>query len=284
MLTDLKTIKHLCSRYHLKPDKSFGQNFLINENVLHDIIRAADIKPTDIILEIGAGIGTLTNALAQHAQTVYAFEIDERLYPLLQETVQDKNVQIIKENITQTRVKLESIIYQSKGNYKIVANIPYNITGLLTRIFLELNPAPKKVVLMVQKEVAERIVAPLGKMSMLSIAVAYYAKPKLIKIVSKTSFFPSPKVDSALLEWVPYRTYSKTVDKAFFSLVRAGFIHPRKMLKNNFVSVYAKQANTALITLCMSKAGIKETARPGDLSVDKWIDLETCLTRSKVVL
>ncbi|KKU06523.1 MAG: Ribosomal RNA small subunit methyltransferase A [Candidatus Magasanikbacteria bacterium GW2011_GWA2_45_39] len=287
MLTDLKTIKQICARHHLKPDKNFGQNFLIDENVLQDIVDAAEIQKTDTIIEIGAGVGTLTSALAKRAGQVYAFEVDERLYPVLQETVSQKNVEIIKENILQTRVRWEQIILSSgrvqrslgngalcmAGNYKIVANIPYSITGILLRLFTELVVPPARAVLMVQKEVAERITARPGKMNMLSVVVQYYTVPELIRAVPGNAFYPSPKVDSAVLAWRPQRTYNTQVDEPFFRLVRAGFLHPRKMLKNNLISAWKDRVEASKITQVLSVTHIPERARPGDLTVENWLNL-----------
>lgn len=273
MLTNLKTIKQLCARHHIKPDKNFGQNFLIDERVLQDIVRAAEIQKTDTVIEIGAGIGTLTSALAERAGHVYAFEVDERLFPLLRETVPYENVEIIKENILQTRARLDQIIARANGNYKIVANIPYSITGILVRLFTELVPPPTRTMIMVQKEVAERIMAHAGKMSVLGVAVQYYAAPELIRVVSRSAFFPEPKVNSAVLAWNPRRTYNHQKDEPFFRFVRAGFTHPRKMLKNNLAEAYKDKATWIDFCACLCKNRIKDTARPGDLMVEDWLNV-----------
>lgn len=280
MLTNIKTIKQICARCHIKPDKNFGQNFLIDESVLQDIVNAAELQKTDTIIEIGAGIGTLTSALAEKAGHVYAFEVDARLYPVLQETVPQKNVEIIKENILQTRARFEQIIARANGNYKIVANIPYSITGILVRLFTELVPPPARTVVMVQKEVAERITARAGKMSMLGVAMQYYSNPKLVRVVPRNAFYPAPKVDSAVIAWEPRRAYSQTTDEPFFRLVRAGFVHPRKMLKNNLMESYKNKVSPVDLSACMRKSQIKGTARPGDLTVKDWLSLFTCLTGS----
>lgn len=284
MLTNLKTIKHICARHHIKPDKNFGQNFLIDESVLQDIVSAAELQRTDTVIEIGAGIGTLTAALAEKAGRVYGFEVDARLYPVLKETVSQQNVEIVKENILETRARLKDIIEQSKGNYKIVANIPYSITGILVRLFIELVPPPSRVVVMMQKEVAERIIARAGSMSILAAAVQYYAAPKFVRLAPKTAFYPAPKVESAVIAWESRRAYNKDSDEPFFRLVRAGFIHPRKMLKNNLVSAWKDKTDILKIAHALSVAHIPERARPGDLTVDDWLRLSTCLNTLKVVL
>lgn len=287
MLTDIKTIKQICIRHRIKPDKNFGQNFLVDERVLQDIVSAAKLQKTDTVIEIGAGLGTLTSALAEKASRVYAFEVDEHLYPILQETVPQKNVEIVKENIVQTRARLEQIILSSygaqsssssskrhfSGNYKIVANIPYSITGILLRLFTELVPPPMRTVVMVQKEVAERVCARAGKMNMLAAAVQYYAAPELIRVVSRNSFFPAPKVNSAVLAWNPRRIYNQQKDEPFFRFVRAGFTHPRKMLKNNLAEAYKDKAARIDFCVCLCKNRIKDTARPGDLMVEDWLNL-----------
>ncbi|MBI5229856.1 MAG: ribosomal RNA small subunit methyltransferase A [Candidatus Magasanikbacteria bacterium] len=298
MLTNITTIKQICARHRLKPDKNFGQNFLIDETVLQDIVDAVEIQKTDTIIEIGAGVGTLTSELAKRAGRVYAFEVDERLYPVLQETTPQKNVEIIRENILQSRARLEQIILSAGraqrslgndarrlvGNYKIVANIPYSITGILLRLFTELVPPPERAVLMVQKEVAERATARRGKMSMFSVAVQYYTVPELIRTVPRSAFYPAPKVDSAVLAWRPRRIYNPQTDEPFFRLVRAGFTHPRKMLKNNLASAWKDRFDALKITQILSAAHIPEHARPGDLTVDDWLRFSTGVNPFKVVL
>lgn len=284
MLTNLKTIKQICARHHIKPDKNFGQNFLVDESVLQDIVNAAELQKTDTVIEIGAGIGTLTSALAEKAGRVYAFEVDARLYPVLQETVPQKNVEIIKENILQSPARFASIIKNANGNYKIVANIPYSVTGVLLRLFMELVPPPKRTVVMVQKEVAERMTARAGKMSMLAVAVQYYTKPELIRVVPRNAFYPVPKVDSAVIVWEPRRAYSQTTDELFFRFVRVGFAHPRKILKNNLMENFKDRVVPPDLSVCMRKSRIKDTARPGDLMIDDWTRLSTCLNTRKVVL
>ena len=239
--------------------KSLGQNFLVNKGILDKIIRAAELDKNDTILEIGPGEGILTEKLAEKASKVIAVEKDRRLIVPLQEKFKNKSVEIIKADIL--KFKIENLKFHDFG-YKIVGNIPYYITSHLLKTIFEEWPAPKLIVLMVQKEVAQRMVAKPPHMNLLALSIQFYAEPKIVSYVSKGSFRPIPKVDSALLRIKLRRAQqSKELTEKFFKLIKTAFAGKRKQLKNT----------VGLETL--NKAGIKPELRPEELSLDDWLKL-----------
>lgn len=256
----------------LKPKKIFGQNFLVSNSVVTDIIKAAGLKPDDVVLEVGPGKGILTEALLEAVPQgkVIAVEKDERLVEFLKKNFSSaKNLKIISGDVL--KINICKLIVNCKlkiGNYKIVANIPYYITSFFLRKFLESDYPPSRMVLMVQKEVAERIIAKDGKESILSISVKAYGEPKIVKKVPARYFSPAPKVDSAvlLIDNISKKFFKNIDEKKFFEIVRRGFSSKRKMLKNNL-----KLLNTE----CLTKCGIKENARAEDLTLENW----RCLTK-----
>ena len=260
----------------IHPDKSRGQNFLIDKNVLGKIVTAAELKPSDTIIEIGAGTGVLTAELAKQAKKVIAFEIDKKLIPILRENLKDfKNVEIVNEDILRVGA---TPCGRPPLRYKIIANIPYNITSAVLEKFLSADckgevTSPLLMVLMVQREVAERICAPSGKMSLLSVMVQYYGQPEIVARVPASAFWPAPKVDSAILK---INVGASLVGaNHFFQIVKAGFSHRRKMLKNNLVGAYC---NTPLqIVDILTKAGLSPTVRAQELSVEDWKKLTLAL-------
>jgi 16S rRNA (adenine1518-N6/adenine1519-N6)-dimethyltransferase len=212
----------------LKPNKRLGQNFLVSDIILEKIIKSSQIKSSDTILEIGPGTGVLTKALAEKAKKVIAVEKDKRLAGTLKEELTNKikNVEIIQGDI----LKIQSLKLKK---YKLIANLPYYITAPVIRMFLENNP-PELMVLMVQKEVGQRICASPPKMSKIAVFSQFYGKPEIISNVSKEYFYPKPKVDSAILKIAPFNNLDKKIDRNLFSkIVKAGFSQPRKQLINN---------------------------------------------------
>jgi 16S rRNA (adenine1518-N6/adenine1519-N6)-dimethyltransferase len=234
-LTSPKIIKELLSKNEARPSRGLGQNFLIDKNVLHKIIEAADLSESDIILEVGPGIGTLTQELATKVKKVIAIEKDKTMVEILSAEGGPasgwKNVEIIHGDI----LKIEKL--EKFKNYKVVANIPYYLTSPLIRKFLESENQPKEIILMVQKEVAQRICAKPPHMSLLSVSVQFYAKAKIISYVSKNCFWPSPKIDSAIIKIKPKENEEKIDSDLFFKIVKAGFSQPRKQLVNNLTTL-----------------------------------------------
>ena len=239
--------------HNIKPLKRLGQNFLVNKGVVRKIIQTANLQPKDIVLEIGPGLGALTKKLAKRAGKVIAVEKDPRMCEILQENLKDfKNVEIVRGDILKLDPKPEVKPRQPrvlKSSFKIVANLPFYITAPVIRKFLEAKNPPKEMVLIVQKEVAQRICAKPPRMNLLAISVQFYARPEIIAYVSKKAFWPQPKVDAAILKITPHNKsltpdqnprlsrlnlgFSASGVKLFFKIVRAGFSHPRKQLINN---------------------------------------------------
>ena len=216
----------------MRPSKKLGQVFLISKSVLREIIESAELKKTDTVLEIGPGIGALTQELAKKVKRVVAVEKDLKMIDVLKEALRDfKNVKIIEGDILKADLKRH--ILNTKP-YKVVANLPYYITSPVIRKFLESENPPSQMILMVQKEVAQRIVAHPPHMSVLAVSVQFYAKPKIISSVSKKCFWPQPKIDSAIIKISQIGRNLPRIDtNLFFEIVRAGFSHPRKQLVNN---------------------------------------------------
>src|SRR3989344_2057421 len=208
-LTSPKEIKGLLSKYETRPSKGLGQNFLIDKNILEKIIESADLKSGDTVLEVGPGIGTLTKELAQKAGKVIVVEKDQKMIEILKETLAvfsaqggsasgGKNIEIIQGDILKLSPKPYTL-----NPYKVVAKIPYYLTSPLIRKFLEQENPPQEIILMIQKEVAQRICAKPPNMSLLAVSVQFYAEPKIISFVPKSCFLPAPKIDSAIIKITP---------------------------------------------------------------------------------
>lgn len=258
----------------MRPKKIFGQNFLNSRNIVNDIIRAADLRPDDVVLEVGPGKGILTEALLEAVPRgkVIAVEKDKRLVEFLKEKFSGaKNLKIISGDI----LKFNFTRYSLRvTRYAIVANIPYYITSHFLRKFLESDYSPSRMVLMLQKEVAERIATRstslrASKESILSISVKAYGEPKIIKKVPARYFFPAPKVDSAILLIDNISPFDYAQDeKKFFEIVKQGFSQKRKMLKNNLAKMLNTECSTT--TTILTKCGVKEKARAENLTPENW--------------
>lgn len=250
----------LRQKYNITPDHSRGQNFLTDKNILKKIVAAAELQPKETVIEIGAGTGVLTEELAQKAGRVIAFEVDKKLAPLLKEKfINQKNVEIINEDILSYKLQV--------AGYKLVANIPYNITSAILEKFLSAEHKPSLMVLLVQREVAERICAIPGEMSFLSVMVQCYGQPKMVARVPAGAFWPKPKVESAILK---ISGINADVDRGFeadfFRLVKLGFSHRRKMLRVNLKS----RVEAAKLAQILLSLGLPPTARAQELTVDNW--------------
>ncbi len=251
----------------MKTKKSFGQNWLKDGEVIEEIIKSANISDQDTILEVGPGLGALTRQLIKTKAKIVAVEADADLIPRLQRMFQDSsNFQLEQADI----LKYDHSLLPD--GYKIVANIPYYLTSKLIRTFLESDNPPSEMVLMVQKEVAERIVAKPGAMSVLSFSVQYYARAEVVMAVSRELFEPVPKVDSAVIRIVLLPQPLFEADgKKLFRLVKAGFGEKRKMLRNSLsggLNITADQADRLLLA-----AGIASTARAQELAMTDWSKL-----------
>ncbi|MDO8493319.1 MAG: 16S rRNA (adenine(1518)-N(6)/adenine(1519)-N(6))-dimethyltransferase RsmA [bacterium] len=251
--------------------KSLGQNFLTSVGAINKIIASSDYSPGLTILEVGPGRGVLTEALLKKFDKVVAVEKDHELISVLQDKfskeITSGQLQLIEGDIlelTPTELNL--------ANYAIVANIPYYITGQFLRVWLQNKP--KYMVLMVQKEVAKRIVASDKKESLLSISVKLYGEPKYIETIKRGSFYPIPNVDSAILKItlnLETKSPSELDEERFFALLKAGFAHKRKLLLNNL-----KETNVSDIQKGFTNCNITPNIRAEDLTVENWV----CLVKS----
>lgn len=275
----LAKTREICHIFEIKPSHSKGQNFLINEKIYDDIIKAADLKPDDVILEIGPGLGFLTAKLAAKVKQVIAVELDNKLAGYLQTGIDSQgieNVAIVNENILDFNLEAYFKELSLPLKYKIVANLPYNITSIFLRRFLTAEHKPESFVLMLQKEVAERIAAAPPEMSVLAISVQYYADPKIIREVKAGNFWPEPKVDSAVIRIdLKSQAFDAKADKDFFRIVKIGFSSKRKMLKNNLAAGLRLEPKALEDTL--ARAGIKNAARAEDLLLEDWQKLFAAL-------
>jgi 16S rRNA (adenine1518-N6/adenine1519-N6)-dimethyltransferase len=274
----LSQTKKLLRRYRLQARKGLGQHFLVNEGVRELIIEAAELAPTDVIIEIGPGLGVLTEELARLAGRLVAVELDKRLAALLSDRLKTlHNVTILNQDVlasSPAELLREAGVAPAAGaiGYKVVANLPYYITSLVLRHFLAAAAKPQVMVLMLQREVAEVITAPPGRMSLLSISVRLYGEPELIAHVPAGCFYPSPEVDSAVLRVsVPPQPRFAVDEEDFFRVTRAGFSASRKQLANSLAQGLA--VPRAEVLPCLERAGIDPRRRAETLSVEEWVRL-----------
>jgi len=266
-------------RFGLHARKGLGQHFLIDEEVLQQVVAAAELTSSDVVVEIGPGLGVLTRELAQRAGWVITVELDNSLAVILKQTLAPLgNVTVVNEDIL--KVDPATLLEGVKGKfpsvqegYKVVANLPYYITSAVLRHFLEASAKPQSVVVMVQKEVAEAIVAKPGQMSVLSVSVQLYGKPEIVSYVPPESFYPPPEVDSAILRIALYPESIVAVNDtaSFFALVRAGFCASRKQIGNSLAQGLGLPKAEVLAVL--EEAGIAPQRRAETLSLDEWARL-----------
>jgi 16S rRNA (adenine1518-N6/adenine1519-N6)-dimethyltransferase len=259
--------KEILRKYRIFPSKKLGQNFLIWKDPLKKMVEAGKLKEKDLVLEIGPGIGNLTLLLAKRVKKVIAVEKDRKMVEILKEVLDSQkieNVEVFNEDILDFLTSFDPL-----NSYKVFGNIPYYLTSRLLRNLLELKKSPKLIVLMVQKEVAQRIVSRPPKMNLLAVSVQFYSKPKIISFVPKEAFCPKPKVDSAIVKIVPKP--KKIKEEGFFRMVKIGFSHPRKQLINNF----SKKLGIEKIKLkeWFLKSKIDPEKRAQELFLEDWLRL-----------
>ncbi len=260
-------IKQLLNKYNIHPSKGLGQNFLCDETAFKKIIEAASPLKDDLVLEIGPGIGNLTVKLAQKAKKVIIIEKDQRMAAILEETLRGfNNIEIIQEDILRVE---DSVVGSQK--YKVVANLPYYITSPVIRKFLESANPPEQMVLMVQKEVAQRICSKPPNMSLLAVSVQFYANPAIISYVSKKSFWPSPMVDSAIIKISEIKNKPIADREQFFRIVKAGFTQPRKQLINNLSK--GLKIDKEKIKKILLENNILPNQRAETLTIESWLKL-----------
>ncbi len=258
--------------------KSMGQNFLKSKEALLKMCEAGGVESKDIIVEIGPGKGALTEKLLERARLVIAVEKDRDLIEILNEKfekeIKEKKLILLNEDI----LSFNPTIYALQPTtYKVIANIPYNITGSIIRKFLsDVKNKPTLMTLLVQKEVAERIVARDSKESILSLSVRAYATPKYIMKVHKRFFSPEPKVDSAIISInnISNKLFkNKIEEESFFHLIKAGFAHKRKVLRKNLEDISSLEVGLPKIDKIFEKLDINPKARAEDIKFEKWIQI-----------
>lgn len=258
---------NLLKQYGLHADKRLGQNFLQDPYALEKIANVAEIHSTDTVLEIGPGLGSLTRYLAAAAQQVVAVELDDRLFPPLEAVITPyRNIQLVHGDML--GIEPKDIIEQQ--DYVVVANIPYYITSALIRHLLESNPKPRRIVLTIQKEVAERICAKPGDMSLLALSVQVYGQPHIATNIPSGAFYPTPKVDSSVLVVDIYADPVVQPDllDTFFSLIKAGFSQKRKKLRNSLAA--GMRLSTTETEKLLRAANIDPQRRAETLDLEEW--------------
>lgn len=271
-----RSTKDIINKYNFKLTKSLGQNFLVDNNILSKIVNSAEITDEDTIIEIGTGIGTLTKELAQRAKKVIAIEIDTNLLKILEETLSEYgNVKIINQDILKTDIKKILEENNIKGAIKVVANLPYYITTAILMKFLESGVDIDSFVVMIQKEVANRILAkPSTKeYGSLTVAIQYYANSFIVSNVPKSAFIPEPNVDSSVikLEIKKERDVKVNNEKLFFDVVRGSFSKRRKTILNS-LSTY-KEFNKDIVVSALLNSNIDAKRRGETLTINEFATL-----------
>lgn len=283
----LEETKKICLDNHITPSRTKGQNFLVDETAYDAMIEAADLTGTETVLEVGPGLGFLTERLATRAQKVYAVELDDFLAKFLQRKIIKKklnNVILFNEDILNFTGRWVDAIKADLENLVVVANLPYNISSYFLRKFISGNEGeilPKRLTLMLQKEVGERLIAEPGAMSILAVSAQFYTEPKITKIIPALSFWPSPKIGSAVVTFIrrdDKLTELRNIEvseKTFFRLVKIGFSARRKMLKANLSA--GLQITVADAIKALKQADINENVRAQELSLENWLKLIAAL-------
>lgn len=262
----------------------------MDEDVINNMVVAANVGKSDVVVEVGPGLGILTRALSAAAKEVLSIELDHGIVKYLKTHFLPQHSNVIlhpgdalaSESYHALREWLKKHDADKDGGYKVVANLPYQVTSKLLRHFMELNPYPSQIVVMVQKEVAERVTAKPGDMSLLAISIQAYSKPEIVQIVPAEMFEPQPEVDSAVLRCdlmhpdPDYAQLSTEDRKRFWKLARAGFASKRKQLKNNLSAV--TNATPQEIQGHLERLGLPATARAQELSIKQWVSLLAGLT------
>lgn len=269
-LTDMGTLKRLLLAHGIAPNKGLGQHLLISRKALTAVVRAAELTPDDEVLEIGAGTGVLTRELAERVRRVAAVEVDRAMLPVLRETTAEyPNVEVLARNV----LDVDPTEVFGDRPYKLVANLPYYITSLILRHLLESANPPRMLVMMVQREVAERLVAPPGELSLLALSVRFYGTPAIVGYVPPTAFYPPPRVESAVVrvDLHPRPLLTGEARESFFRLIHSGFAEKRKQLHNSLERNL--RASKEEVSAWLAAADIAPTRRAQTLTMDEWLRL-----------
>jgi len=269
-LTNTRELRNLLYAHHIRPNKAFGQNFIVDHSILLRIVEAAEIHVDDQVLELGAGTGVLTRELAKHARRVVAVELEREMLSLLVKTTRNySNVELLERNL----LYVDPAEVFGSEPYKLVANLPYYITAPTFRHFLESANPPRLFVVMVQYEVAQRIVAGPGDMSLLGVSIQFYGKPSIIEHVPARAFYPAPKVDSAILRIDLKDEVALTLSQrdSFFRLVQAGFSQRRKQVHNSLT--HGLHRKNVEVQAGLLAANIDPSRRAETLSIEDWLRL-----------
>ncbi len=280
------SVRKLLREREIRPDKGLGQNFLTDATILERIAHAAELGSSDVVLEIGAGTGALTTFLARAAGHVVALEFDRRLKPILEDELSSfDNVSVVQGDILALEPadligEVSERSEASLANYKVVANLPYYITSAILRHVLEAQRRPDVMVVTVQREVAQRIVANPGDMSVLSVSVQFYGDPELLFSIRPGSFYPSPDVESAVVKIDVHATPPLHPDKIddFFQVVRAGFSQRRKQLHNSLSAGLGERISKHEAAARLDGAGVDPRRRAQSLTVEEWIRVTQAFT------
>ena len=285
----IDNLKSLLKKYNLRPNFTYGQNFLVDEIILEDIVDAADVSSGNWILEIGPGLGNLTRRLCERGAKVLSVEKDPHFLPLLKAIKKDypenfkfEIADALEFNYTQAFNDWQLAFSRKDSanssplnaiSYKVVANIPYYITGKILEMFMTAKFKPEAVVVLAQKEVAERACALVGELNLLGISVQLYGDPKIVRLVPARAFYPEPKVQSAILKIVLHKKpkYEIKDEKKFFTLLRACFAGKRKQLHNTLVNNLKLKKEEVFSVL--ESLDLDPKTRPQQLSIDEWIML-----------
>jgi 16S rRNA (adenine1518-N6/adenine1519-N6)-dimethyltransferase len=262
-----REVLDLLERHHLRPSRALGQNFVTDPNTVRRIARLAEVGPSDRVVEVGAGLGSLTLALAETGASVTAVEADRYLVPVLRAVIDGKGVDVVEGDA----LRLDWPALLGDERWVLVANLPYNIATPLILDLLEQAPGVERMLVMVQREVAERLVAGPGApgRGAVSVKAEYWTAPSLVGKVPATVFVPKPKVESALVRLDRHGSPPVDVDRAaLFRLVETGFGQRRKMLRRSLAGV--------VDAACFEAAGVAPSARPEELSLDQWARLTAC--------
>lgn len=269
--------KHILARHDIDAKKSLGQNFLHDDALLSAIVAAASVAPGDAVLEIGAGLGALTHHLAQIAARVVAVELDQRLIPILEAELDAfPNVQVVHADV----LEHDPRAWFGEDAYKVAANVPYYITGAILEHLLGGEAKPQAMALTLQKEVAERITAQPGDMTLLAVSVQFYGRVDVVRHISAGAFWPRPDVDSAILRFVrdPATSLSTSEERRFFRLVRTGFSQKRKQLQKNLRALGLERRQTVAL---LQSVAIDPRRRAETLSIEEWLRLYEAFERQQ---